>query len=218
MSPADPSRHLATAADLLATPEGRAVEIVGGEIVDKAMPSFEHGSAQSGLSGALFGFRGPPGGTQGPGGWWLATEVDVEYETHEIYRHDLVGWRRDRVASKPSERPVTLRPDWVCEVLSASNDQTWGPWEGPQPPPRRTPLGGAELRPRASNDTVKKLRVLHKHGVPHYWLLDPDAGTLRVLRWTRDGYLEALNATADETVRAEPFEAVELSLSAVLGV
>jgi hypothetical protein len=139
MAPADPSRRRATAADLLSLPGGRAAEIVGGEIVDKALPSFEHGSAQSGLSGALFGFRGPPGGgTSGPGGCWLATEVEVEYESHEVY--------------------------------------------------------------------------------PHYWLLDPDGGTLRVLRWTADGYLEALSATADETVRAEPFEAVALVLRDVFGL
>ncbi len=89
------------------------------------------------------------------------------------------------------ERPVHVRPDWVCEILSASN---------------------------ASTDTVKKLRVLHRHGVPHYWLLDPEIGTLRVLRWTAEGYLEALNATADERVRAEPFDSIELSLSAVFGL
>jgi len=191
MSAPNPLRRLATSSDLLALPDERAAEVVGGEIVEKATPSFEHGSAQSGLSGVLFGFRGPPGGPRGPGGWWLATEVEVEYENHETYRHDLVGWRRERILTKPSERPVRARPDWVCEVLSPSN---------------------------AANDTVKKLRVLHRHEVPHYWLLDPEAKTLRVLRWTRDGYLEALSATADETVRAEPFEAIELSLGAVLGV
>lgn len=90
----------------------------------------------------------------------------------------------------PRQRPVLARPDWVCEVLSVSN---------------------------AANDTVRKLRVLQKQGVPHYWLLDPDTGTLRVLRWTKEGYLEALSATADETVKAEPFDAVEISLSVVFG-
>jgi len=38
-----------------------------------------------------------------------------------------------------------------------------------------------------------------------------------VLRWTPDGYLEASSATVEETVRAEPFDAVELSLKAILG-
>jgi Uma2 family endonuclease len=191
MGPADPRRRLATAADLLALPQDRAAEIIGGEIAEKAAPSFAHGNAQSGLSGVLFGFRGPPGGPSGPGGWWLATEVEVEYESHEVYRHDMVGWRRDRVPERPTDRPVHVRPDWVCEILSSSN---------------------------AANDTVKKLRVLHKHGIPHDWLLDPDLGTLRVLRWTREGYLEVLSATADETVRAEPFDAIALSLKAILDV
>lgn len=190
VSSSDPSRRLATADDLLALSSEKVAEIIDGQVVDKATPSFDHGNAQSGLSGALFGFRGPSGGTRGPGGWWLVTEVEVEYELHETYRHDLVGWRRDRVGAKPSERPVRIRPDWVCEILSSSN---------------------------ASNDTVKKLRVLHKHAVPHYWLLDPESGTLRVLRWLPDGYLEVSSATADETVRAEPFDAVELNLRLVFG-
>jgi Uma2 family endonuclease len=179
------------ASDLASLQADRSAEIVNGEIVDKALPSFDHGSAQSGLSGALFGFRGPAGGSRGPGGWWLATEVEVEYEPHEVYRHDLVGWRRERMAERPRERPVRVHPDWVCEILSSSN---------------------------ASNDTVKKLRVLQRHAVPHYWLLDPDAGTLRVLRWTAEGYLEVLSATADESVRAEPFAAAELSLRVVFGL
>jgi Uma2 family endonuclease len=191
MGPADPHRRLASAADLLALPANRAAEVIAGEIVDKAAPSFAHGNAQSGLSGALFGFRGSSGGPGNPGGWWIATEVEVEYDSHEVYRHDLVGWRRDRVPEKPVDRPVRIRPDWVCEILSPSN---------------------------AANDTVRKLRVLHGHGIPHYWLLDPDAGTLRVLRWTADGYLEVLSATSEETVRAEPFDAVALSLKAILDV
>jgi Uma2 family endonuclease len=191
MAVAPRSGRGASAEDLQALPEGRAAEILDGEIVDKAMPSFEHGSAQSGLSGALFPFRGPSGPSGRPGGWWLATEVEVEYEPHETFRHDMVGWRRDRVPHRPVERPVRLRPDFVCEVLSPSNSST---------------------------DTVKKLRVLQRHGVPHDWLLDPDARTLRVLRWTSEGYLEVLSATAEEAVRAEPFGAIEISLAAVFGL
>ncbi len=192
MSPSDPSKRLATADDLLRLPEERAAEVIGGELVDKAAPSPEHGSAQVGVSGVLFGFRGPSGGgPRGPGGWWLMTEVEVFYEEHETYRHDVAGWRRDQTPERPSDRPIRNRPDWVCEILSRSN---------------------------AANDTVRKLRILHKHHVPHYWLLDPVDGTLRVLRWTEHGYLEALSATADETVRAEPFDAVEIPLSVVLGL
>jgi len=189
VSASRPTGGSATVDDLVAVARERAVEIVNGELVDKASPRFDHGNAQSGVDGSLFGFRGS-GGPRGPGGWWIAVEVEVEYEPIEVYRHDLVGWRRERVATSPTEWPVTTRPDWACEILSPSN---------------------------ASTDTVKKLRTLHRHGVPHYWLLDPVAGTLRVMRWTRDGYLEAMSASADEVVRAEPFDAIELSMKDVLG-
>ena len=62
-------------------------------------------------------------------------------------------------------------------------------------------------------------RTIQLHGarVPHYWLIDPERLTLTVLRWTSEGYLEALIATADETVRAEPFEAIELQLAEIFG-
>src|SRR4051812_37614494 len=68
-------------------------EIVGGQIVEKAAPTPEHGSAQFALSGLLFSPFGSSRGPGGPGGWWLVTEVEVEYAPHEVYRHDHVGFR-----------------------------------------------------------------------------------------------------------------------------
>ncbi len=181
-------RKPATLADLLALPADVAAEIVAGELVEKAAPTFEHGDAQSEISAQIrTGFGGPP--RDGRGGWWLGTEVDVEYGA-EIFRHDIVGWRRDRLPRRPSGRPVRERPDWVCEILSTSN---------------------------ASTDTVRKLRTLHRYEVPHYWLVDPDRRTLTILRWEREGYLTALTAEAGEVVRAEPFESLELRTGPVFG-
>jgi hypothetical protein len=91
------ARPLAKYADLAAL-----AEIIHGVIVEKAAPSFEHGVAQSALSGTIgqrFGRRG------GPGGWWIASEVEVEYATHEVSRHDLAGWRRERVPEMPGIVP-----------------------------------------------------------------------------------------------------------------
>jgi Uma2 family endonuclease len=116
------------------------------------------------------------------------TEVEVEYDPHQVYRHDLVGWRRERVPGRPTGTPVQTRPDWVCEVLSPSNART---------------------------DLVKKLRTLQKYEVPSYWILDPEHRTLTVLRWTPAGYLAALTAGATDVVRAEPFEAIEIHLDVV---
>lgn len=185
------SKPLATAASLIALGDA-SCEIIHGAIVHKAEPTAEHGDAQLGLGTAIRGrFHGPPGGgPRGPGGWWIVSEVDVELEGHEVYRPDLVGWRRDHVAERPRGRPVRVRPDWICEVLSSSNAKT---------------------------DLVDKLDVYCRAGVPHYWIADPTTETLTVHRWTPDGYLIALRAAKGTTIRAEPFEAIEIAVGMLFG-
>lgn len=171
--------------------EGRAVELIDGEIVEKAAPTFEHGTAQTKLGEALGPFNRGAGGPRGPGGWWIATEVEVLYARHdEVFRHDAVGFRRDLHVSRPTGMPVTVRPDWVCEVLSAST---------------------------ARKDLVKKQRTMHAHQVPHYWLLDPESEVLTVLRWSEAGYVQALTATVGDRVHAEPFESIELVVGELFG-
>ncbi len=182
---------LATFADLAALGDTPACEIIRGAIVEKAMPSAEHGESQGGIISTLTRrFQRRPGG-RWPGGWWFGTEIDVEYEAHEVYRHDVVGWRRDRVPERPSGRPVLIRPDWVCELISPSNEK---------------------------RDRIDKFQVLQANGVPHYWIADPMEQTLIVHRWEPNGYLVILTAAAGDVVRAEPFHAVELRISALFAV
>lgn len=173
----------------LAQPEARRVELIDGELVEKAAPDVSHALAQSAAVRSLgVPFHRKPGGAQ-PGGWWILTEVDLRLGANG-YRPDLSGWRRERCPEPPSGRPVTLRPDWVCEVLSESNRAT---------------------------DTVRKLRRYHEAGVPHYWLLDPAEGTLSVYRHEPAGYLLVLAAERGQQVRAEPFDALELPVGVLLG-
>ncbi|WP_437757394.1 Uma2 family endonuclease [Sorangium sp. So ce1389] len=181
----------ATAADLLAIPEEqRFHEIVDGELVQKAVPSFEHGDAQSAIVAHVKSpFQRRPGG-RWPGGWWFATEVEVELAPDQVYRPDVVGWRHERSPERPSGSPVRLRPDWVCEVLSPTN---------------------------ARHDTVKKMRAYQRCQLPHYWIVDPREETLTVYRWTPEGYLVALRAERGERVRAEPFGAIELQVGVLFG-
>jgi Uma2 family endonuclease len=181
----------ATARDLLSIPEDeRFHEVIDGELIRKAMPSGPHGLGQSQVVSQIGGpYNRRPGG-RGPGGWWILTEVEVELEAHEVYRPDVVGFRRERMPRVPELSPITLRPDWVCEVLSRAN---------------------------ARNDLVKKMRVYQRAGVPHYWLVDPDHQTLSVYRWTAEGYLLALNAEHGDLVQAEPFGEVALDVGALFG-
>lgn len=69
----------------------------------------------------------------------------------------------------------------------------------------------------AQNDLVKKFRGYHRAGVPHYWIADPGNRMLSVFRHQPDGYLAVLVAGADDVVRAEPFEAIEIRVADLLG-
>lgn len=190
MSSTVPARR-ATATELLAIPETeRFHEVVDGELVRKAVPSAEHGDALSWIASVLKPVFARRSGGSHPGGWWIMTEVEVQLEEHEIYRPDLVGWRRERVAQRPSGHPVAVGPDWICEVLSASNTRT---------------------------DTAKEMRVYQRNGIGHHWIVDPVEETLSVYRWTQAGHLVALRAERGERVRAEPFDAIELSVGLLFG-
>lgn len=181
---------LSTIADLLAIPEDeRFHEIIDGELVRKAMPTMRHGRSQARL---LMRVGGPydrrPGG-RWPGGWLLAAETEILFDDGNIFRPDVAGWRRERMPELPRDFPVKVRPDWVCEILSPSNERS---------------------------DLIKKMRTYQRSGVPHYWLIDPVQETLIVYRWTEAGYLLVVSAETGEMVRAEPFDAVNFSIHGLI--
>ena len=185
-----PGGRPATIADWLAQPVDARLELIDGELIPKAAPTFAHGRAQGRTIGAVGGaFDRRPGGPEGPGGWRIATEVDILLDSRG-YRPDVAGWRRATLPAPPRERPVAVRPDWLCEIVSESNRAV---------------------------DTVIKLRRYHAAGVPHYWILDQLDRTLTVHRHAADGYTIALRAEAGERVRAEPFQAIELLVASLLG-
>lgn len=179
----------ATIADLLAIPEDeRNHEVVNGVLLEKEATSGRHGGAQFRLGEQLGPYNRKPGGPK-PGGWWFASEVEVLFEDTQVFKPDLAGWRRERLAELPAMVPIALRPDWVCEILSTNR----------------------------SRDLVHKKRVYHQHQVPHYWIIDPATETLSVNRWHPDGYVEVLIAERGERVRAEPFDGVELQIGVLFG-
>ena len=185
-----PIRRAATLDDFWAIPEvERFHELLGGELVQKAAPSGEHGDAQAGVVSALRpAFQRKSGG--GRGGWWILTEVEVPLDSRDLVRPDVLGWRRERCPERPTGTPIEVRPDWICEVVSPGN---------------------------AKDDTVKKLRLYHRVGVPHYWVVDPRDSTLTVMRWSTDGYVTLMRAERTEVVRAEPFDSVELAVGTLFG-
>ena len=180
----------ATLDELLAIPEAeRRHEVIDGEIVEKGAATGEHGGTQADLVRTLGGRFGRRPGGRWPGGWWFATEVAIVFARGQIFRPDVVGWRRERAVERPTGMPVTLLPDWIGEILSTNR----------------------------TNDLVKKKRVYHQTQIPHYWIIDPSEQTLAVHRWGPDGYIEVLAAPRGERVRAEPFDVMELNVGVLFG-
>ncbi len=124
-----------------------------------------------------------------------ATYADIdalpENVIGEIVDGDLTGWRRERLAEVPADHRFTIAPDWLCEVLSPG-DKGY----------RR----------------IKKMRTYLLRGIAWVWLVDPLQRTLEALHLDHERWvIEQLFAASegDDRVRAEPFAAVELELSAL---
>ena len=187
--PTVPKRPPATIDDALARPEAERVELIRGTIVHKAAPTGEHSGAQVHFDRRLGDrFDRRPGG-RWPGGWWIRTEIDIQLE-NELFRPDLAGWKRDRCPDSPRGRPIRQRPDWICEILSPSNENV---------------------------DRVDKMQSYFQAGIPHYWLADPIEQVLEVYRRTDLAYALVLSAKSGQIVRAEPFDAVELRVDELFG-
>jgi Uma2 family endonuclease len=137
--------------------------------------------------GALRRFIGGPfdddDGFGGPGGWWIFIEVDIQLGT-DIVRPDLSGWRRARLP-RPDTRPISVVPDWVCEILSEKHE---------------------------ARDRVTKKRLYAEHGVSSYWVVDPQARTLEAFSLVDGRWMDAGAFDEDAVARIAPFEAVELAV------
>lgn len=62
-------------------------------------------------------------------------------------------------------------------------------------------------------DRTKKARVYAALGVPHMWLVHPRLRTVEVMRLHDGKWLTLAVHTDEETVRAEPFDAIEIDLA-----
>lgn len=183
---ADAAARAATFADLDSVPENLRGEVIDGEVVLSPRPLARGGRAQ----GGLFRFVGGPFDMDpdGPGGWWIVIEPEVEFSEHEVFIPDVVGWRRTTLPTLPKDRPIRVPPDWVCEVLSPSTERY---------------------------DRIHKADVYLASGVSHYWMLDVEREVLEAYeagagRWSRLGAW-----TRGDRPRIPPFEAVEIPVGAL---
>jgi Uma2 family endonuclease len=167
--------------EILHLPEGMTGEILEEGVVRvRSRPGKRHRRAARACLGALSGIDRNEGGT----GWWIEVETEILFPQGRLAVPDLAGWRVERVPDLPDENPLTVLPDWCCEILS----------------------------PRTARDDKRlKLPLFARSGVPWTWLVDPVLRLVEVYQ-TLDG-LPALVTTAQEDERRvlPPFE-LEISL------
>ncbi len=179
-------RRRATYADLERVPDHLVAEIVEGELFTSPRPAVPHARAASVMGSVLIGaFDGPLGGANRPGGWWILDEPELHLGA-DVIVPDLAGWRRDRMAALPNAAAIADAPDWACEVVSPST---------------------------VVLDRTRKMRIYARERTSHLWLVDPIARRLEVYVRDGDGWALASEHAGDATVRAQPFEAIELDVA-----
>lgn len=172
-------------ADLEALPPTVKGEILDGELYVMPRPRSRHAHIEQ-----LVGSEVAPAydrGRGGPGGWWILVEPGIELPASLEVSPDLAGWRRERLPALPDDAPIRVVPDWVCEILSPST---------------------------RGYDQLVKRPFYARHGVTWLWYIDPEARTIVASRLESGRWMELGVWGDDQKARIEPFDLVELELSA----
>lgn len=111
-------------------------------------------------------------------GWWIEVETEVRFG-ERLAVPDLSGWRVERVLELPNENPLTVMPDWCCEVLSPGT---------------------------ARDDKRLKLPLYAASGVPWLWLVDPALRLLEIYETMKGRPALAMTLAEDEKAAPPPFD------------
>ncbi len=179
----NPSDRPATYDDLAALPSNMVGQIIEGVLYAHPRPASDHAVASSGLGSVLT--NSFQFGRGGPGGWWIIDEPELKLR-RDILVPDIAGWRTERMPRVPRVPRFELASDWVCEILSPST---------------------------VAVDRVLKKHVYAREGVEFLWYLDPRARVLEAFALRGGQWVEQGSWSGDVSVRAPPFDAVELDLS-----
>jgi Uma2 family endonuclease len=174
-----------------AVPPEMVAEILDGELFAFPRPARPHTRSASRLTmklGSAFDL-----GDSGPGGWVILDEPELHLGPKpDKVVPDLAAWPResmpDALGDEDTPAYYDVAPAWVCEVISPRTERV---------------------------DRGKKMRIYRREGVAHLWLLSPLQRTLEVYRLEGGRWVLLDTYEDDAKVRAEPFEAMELDLSAI---
>ena len=113
--------------------------------------------------------------------------IDVILDDTSTVQPDVVYVAADRLALVTS-RGVEGAPTLVVEILSPSTSR---------------------------NDRHTKMQLYARHGIPWYWLVDPDTRTTEIHELQRGVYELAARVAGDQPLCAEPFPELTISPEAL---
>jgi Uma2 family endonuclease len=157
-------------------PEGQRGEILTpGELhITMGRPGKKHRRAAQVLHVALSSWDANVGGA----GWWIELESEVRFG-ERLFDPDLAGWRVERTPELPEENPISIVPDWCCEVLS----------------------------PSTSRDDIRiKLPHYIAAGVPYVWIIEPVGHLVEVFAPREGRPLLLLTVSDEEATVLPPFD------------
>jgi len=112
-------------------------------------------------------------------GWWFRREYEIRMLGDRLVVPDCSGWRVDRVPKLPVDNPMTLVPDWCCEILSPSTTKV---------------------------DRMLKLPIYATAGAKWVWLVDPEVHTVEVFETIGGHATRVAGARDDDRVTLPPFD------------
>ena len=151
-------------AELEALQANMVGEIIDGTLHTHPRPARGHGRTATALSSEIYSRF-----SRGPGGWVFINEQELHFDSHVVVP-DISGWKIERYPSHETTPYSTVRPDWVCEVMSPST---------------------------RTYDRLTKLKIYAAFGVHHCWYVDPTAQTLEVFILSNGSYLVGPAFTGD---------------------
>lgn len=117
----------------------------------------------------------------------LYAPIDVILSTSTIVQPDLLFIRAGREALV-TERGIEGGPDLIVEILSPSS---------------------------ARQDRVVKAALYARHGVGHYWIVDPEARTMELYEIEEEAYRLIAKAAGEEVLRPSLFHGLEVDLGEI---
>ena len=109
------------------------------------------------------------------GGIVLYAPLDIVLTEHDVVQPDLLLFTRDRQHLISLRKVTRHPPDLAVEILSPGT---------------------------ASNDRGRKMRLLARHGVREYWLIDPEAVSVEIYVLRGDRLMLASRAAGDQRVES----------------